>query len=172
LLRDGSRAAFAWLRRRRNSLLPAEALNLSRDKPEAESMITRVCALLLVGLLGGCAGTGGSMTFTDDRGVSGQPFPTNYRTELLAFFRTYLTNPVGVRGAAMAEPVQRTVGGRLRYVSCVRFTPRQSNGSDGAPREVAVVHVDARVDSVMEDSQEACAGLAYAPFPELEKLSR
>ena len=136
-------------------------------------MIKRVFTLLLFALaLGGCAGGGSSMTFTDDRGVSGQPFPANYRTELVAFFHTYLTNPVGVRGAAMAEPVQRNVGGRLGYVSCVRFTPRQSNGSEAAPREVAVVHVDARVDRVLEESQEACAGLAYAPFPELEKMSR
>ena len=54
-----------------------------------------------------------------------QPFPDNYRAELLAFMKTYLNNPVGVHDGAMAEPVQRTVGGRVRYVSCLRFTPRE-----------------------------------------------
>jgi hypothetical protein len=133
----------------------------------------RILLLLVAASLGGCAGgEGGSMTFTDDRGVSSQPFPGNYKTELLAFFRTYLTNPVGVRDAAMAEPAQRNVGGRLRYVSCVRYTPRDSSGRTGEPQERAVVHVDARLDRVLEESRETCAGAVYAPFPELEKMSR
>ena len=70
-----------------------------------------------------------SISFTDDRGVSDQPYPNNYRTEILAFMRTYLNNPVGVREAAMAEPVQRTVGGRLRYVSCLRYAAREADGT-------------------------------------------
>ena len=48
-----------------------------------------------------------------------QPFPANYKPEMLAFFKTYLNNPVGVREAVIAEPVQRTVNGRARYVSCL-----------------------------------------------------
>ena len=91
----------------------------------------RAAILLLPVVLAACAGSddGRSITFTDDRGVAEQPYPNNYRAELLAFMRTYLNNPVGVHDAAMAEPVQRTVGGRLRYVSCLRFTPRESDGS-------------------------------------------
>jgi hypothetical protein len=135
---------------------------------------TRFAFLGLCLALAGCGGgRDGSMTFTDDRGTGNQPFPANARTELLAFFKTYLTNPVGVREAALAEPVQRTVGGRLRYVSCVRYTARNSDGRLGAPQQLAIVHVDARLDRVLEeDSAEACAGVAYAPFPELEKLTR
>ncbi len=132
-----------------------------------------IVLLLLAAWLGGCAGGGGgSMTFTDDRGVGEQPFPVNYRTELLAFFRNYMTNPAGIRDATMAEPVQRNVNGRQRYVSCVRYSQKQSDGSYGEPRERAVVHVDARLDRMVEDSREVCAGVTYAPFPELEKLSR
>ncbi len=112
------------------------------------------------------------MTFTDDRGVAGQPFPSNYKVELLAFFRNYLTNPVGVKDAAMAEPMQRNVDGRLRYVSCVRYTAKNSDGVYGPPRERAVVHVDARLDRVLEDSSEVCAGAVYAPFPDLQTLTR
>ncbi|KIZ42924.1 MULTISPECIES: hypothetical protein [Rhodopseudomonas] len=134
-------------------------------------MLTRATTLALVALtLGGCGG--GLMSSADDRGGSGQPFPSQYRSQIVAFLHTYLTNPVGVRDATMAEPVQRSVDGRQLYISCLRFTPRRSNGSYGPARELAVVHVDARVDRVMEEAGEACAGLTYAPFPELEKMSR
>jgi hypothetical protein len=130
--------------------------------------------LLLTVALAACAGSdeGRSITFTDDRGVSNQPFPNSYRAEILAFMRTYLNDPAGVRDAVMAEPVQRTVGGRLRYVSCLRFTTRESDGSYREPRERAVLYVDGRLDRVIENAGEPCAGAAYAPFPELEKMSR
>ncbi len=130
--------------------------------------------LLLPILLAACASSDESkpITFTDDRGVSDQPFPQDYRAEILAFMRTYLNNPVGVHDAAMAAPVQRTLGRRLRYVSCLRFTPRESDGSYGQPRERAIVYVDGRLDRVVENAGEPCAGATYAPFPELEKMTR
>ena len=130
--------------------------------------------LLLPISLAACAGSddGRSITYTDDRGVANQPYPSNYRTELLAFMRTYLNDPRGVHDAAMAEPVQRIVSGRLRYVSCLRFTPRESDGSYHEPRERAVLYVDSRLDRVAENASETCAGAAYAPFPELEKMTR
>ena len=81
-------------------------------------------------LLAACAGEGpASMTFTDDRGIASQPYPANYKPELLAFMKTYLNNPVGVKEAAIAEPVQRTVGGRLRYVVCLRYNAKDSDGN-------------------------------------------
>jgi hypothetical protein len=130
--------------------------------------------LLLPVALAACASSDESkpITFTDDRGVSDQPYPNNYRTEILSFMRTYLNNPAGVHDAAMAEPVQRTVGGRLRYVSCLRFSPRESDGSYRPPRERAVVYVDGRLDRLAENPGEPCAGAVYAPFPELEKMTR
>ena len=134
----------------------------------------RAAILLLPVVLAACAGSddGRSITFTDDRGVAEQPYPKNYRAELLAFMRTYLNNPVDVHDAAMAEPVQRTVGGRLRYVSCLRFTPRESDGSYRDPRERAIVYVDGRLDHIVDKSGDLCAGAVYAAFPELEKLTR
>ena len=130
--------------------------------------------MLLSIALAACAGSGdgGSVSYTDDRGIANQPFPINYRAELLAFMKTYLNNPVGVRDAVMAEPVQRTVGGRLRYVSCVRFSPRDTDGSYLEARERAILYVDGRLDRIVEKAGELCAGAAYAPFPELEKLTR
>jgi hypothetical protein len=130
--------------------------------------------LLLPVALAACASSdeGRSITYTDDRGVSNQPFPNSYRTEILAFMKTYLNNPAGVREAVMAEPVQRTVGGRLRYVSCLRFASRETDGSWREPRERAVLFVDGRLDRVIENAGEPCAGATYVPFPELEKMSR
>ena len=132
-------------------------------------------AILLLPLaLAACASSddGKSITYTDDRGVANQPYPANYRAEILAFMKTYLNNPVGVRDPAMAEPVQRTVGGRLRYVSCLRFAARDSAGSYQEPRERAVLFVDGRLDRVLENPGEPCAGAVYAPFPALGKMVR
>jgi len=134
----------------------------------------RAAILLLPIALAACAGSddGRSITYTDDRGVANQPYPDHYRAELLAFMKTYLNNPVGVHDAAMAEPVQRTVGGRLRFVTCLRFTPRESDGSYRELRERAVLYVDGRLDRVIENASDTCAGAVYAPFPELEKMTR
>jgi hypothetical protein len=135
---------------------------------------SRAAILLLPIALAACASSdeSKSITFTDDRGVTNQPFPNNYRAEILAFMKTYLNNPVGVRDAVMAEPVQRTIGGRLRYVTCLRYTAREADGSYREARERAVLFVDSRLDRVIENASEPCAGLAYAPFPDLEKLTR
>ena len=72
----------------------------------------------------------------------------------------------------MAEPVQRTVGGRLRYVSCLRFAARESDGSYRSPRERAAVFVDGRFDRLIEEAGELCAGSTYVAFPELASLTR
>ena len=138
--------------------------------------ITAKCvAILLLGsALAACAGgEDRDAAFNiDSGGNANQPFPDNYRPELLAFMRTYLNNPVGIHGAVMAEPVQRTVGGRMRYVSCLRFAPRESDGGYREPRERAILYVNGRLDRVAENAGELCAGAVYAPFPELEKLTR
>lgn len=135
----------------------------------------RIVALLLLPIaLAACAGSDEvkSITYTDDRGVANQPFPNNYKSEILSFMKTYLNNPVGVRDAAMAEPVQRVVGGRLRYVSCLRYSARESDGNYREPRERAILYVDGRLDRIIENASEPCAGAVYAAFPDLEKMVR
>ena len=138
--------------------------------------ITAKCAaiLLLPVVLSACAGMDDrEAIITIDRGNdANQPYPGNYRPELLAFMKTYLNNPVGVHDASMAEPVQRTVGGRVRYISCLRFTPRESDGSYREPRERAILFVNGRLDRMIEKAGEVCAGAVYAPFPDLEKMTR
>jgi len=111
-------------------------------------------------------------SFIADSNDAIQPFPSNYRAELVAFMHTYLNNPVGVHEAVVAEPVQRTIGGRVRYVACLRFAERQSDGSYREPRERAVVFVGGRLDRMAQNTGEACAGAVYAAFPDLEKMTR
>jgi hypothetical protein len=131
-------------------------------------------AILLPLLLAGCLTSeeGRGLSFTDDRGVADQPFPKNYRGEVLAFMKTYLNNPVGLQETAMAEPIQRTVGGRLRYVSCLRYSARDTDGQYAPTREMAIVYVDGRLDRTVENPKELCAAATYAPFPELALLTR
>ena len=131
-------------------------------------------AILLLPLtLGACLDSDDtrSMSFVESANAN-QPFPANYKPEILAFFRTYLNNPVGVHEAVIAEPVQRTVGGRVRYVSCLRFAERQPDGTYREPRERAVLFVDGRLERIIPNAGEECAGAAYAAFPDLEKLTR
>ena len=81
-----------------------------------------------------------------------QPFPDNFRGDMLALMRSYLNNPVGVRDASMAEPAQREVGGRQFYVSCLHFTPRETDGTYKVMRERAVIFVNGRADRVIFSS--------------------
>ena len=90
---------------------------------------------------------------------SNQAFPANHRAEVLAFMKAYLNNPVGVREAVMAEPTQRTVNGRARYVGCLRFAERQADGTYRDPRERAILFVNGRLDRVLQESSEVCAGV-------------
>jgi hypothetical protein len=130
--------------------------------------------IALAACAGGFPGSddGKSMSYTADRNGTNQPFPNNYRAELLAFMKTYLNNPVGVHEAVVAEPVQRIISGHVRYVSCLRFAPRESDGSYREPRERAILFVDGRLDRMAENAGELCAGALYAPFPDMEKMTR
>jgi hypothetical protein len=124
--------------------------------------------------LAACFGSDGDRPSLMEGGQAGgpQPFPDNFRTDALALMRAYLNNPVGVRDASMADPVQREIGGRQFYISCLHFTPRETDGSYKAMRERAIVYVNGRADRVIDRANEICAGAVYAPFPELVKMTR
>ncbi|MGX4771058.1 hypothetical protein ACWAUC_14805 [Bradyrhizobium guangdongense] len=134
----------------------------------------RAAVLVLPLMLAACFGSDGDRPSLMEGTQAGgpQPFPDNFRGDTLALMHTYLNNPVGVRDAGMADPVLREVGGRQFYVSCLRYTPRESDGSYKTMRERAVVFVNGRGDRVVDRASELCAGAVYAPFPELEKMTR
>lgn len=134
----------------------------------------RVAILMLPIALAACTSGGEERSFSlfDKKPDTPQSFPADYRAELLGFMKTYLNNPVGVRDAAMAEPVMRDVNGKMRYISCLRYSARESDGSYREPRERAVLFVNGRLDRMIEKSGDLCTGAALSPFPEMEKMTR
>lgn len=134
--------------------------------------------LPLLLLLGGCFGTGSDEAVVFSRSRYGetaaQPFPANYKGELLAFMRTYLNDPTNVREAQISEPVQRDVAGGRRYYLCVRYDARDSSGQYTGLKERAAFYLDGRFDRLVERAQSFCPAPAqsYAAFPELERLTR
>ena len=106
--------------------------------------------------------------------VSGEPNvpPVNYKPELLAYLRTYLNDPTGVRDAYITEPSLMAVGGTQRYVSCLRFNAKNSVGKYEGSKDRVVAFLAGRFDTVALARDEQCKTANWQPFPELEKLRR
>jgi hypothetical protein len=98
--------------------------------------------------------------------------PQNWRADSLAFLRSWLNDPVGIRDAAIAEPELKSIGGTQRYVVCVRFNARKSGGGYEGVKDRQIVFLAGRLDTMIEARKDACATARYQPFPELEKLPR
>ena len=47
-----------------------------------------------------------------------------------------------------------------------------TDGNYRPARERGVLFVDGRLDRILDNAAEACAGASYAAFPELEKMTR
>jgi hypothetical protein len=102
-------------------------------------------------------------------------YPKDYKNDLLAFLRTYLNHPEHVRDAAVAPPQLKKAGPGDRYVACVRYNARKSDGHYAGSKDGAAIYVSGRLDSFIDQKQrvkELCNGAAFAPFPALEKLTR
>ncbi len=106
--------------------------------------------------------------------MSGEPNvpPANYKTEILAYLRTYLNDPTGVREAFITEPALMTVGGTQRYVSCLRFNAKNSVGKYEGSRDRMVAFLSGRLDTLALARGDQCKDATWQPFPELEKLRR
>jgi hypothetical protein len=155
-------------------------------------------ALVLAGLcLAGCTASnlGPTQTELRARWDAQNVVPQNYKSDLLAYFRTYLNNPEGVRGAAVSAPFLKEVGPGERYVVCVRFNARDTRGKYMGAKEAAAVFVAGKLDRFAELARahgeataeqlaaeaaaespraprELCKDASFSPFPELEALRR
>ena len=111
---------------------------------------------------------------TDEAGEGVNAYPTNYKTDILAAMRVYLSDPTAIRDASISEPVLKpaSLTTPSRYMLCLRFNPKKTATVYEGMREVAAVFVAGRFDQFIETPKELCAGVTYAAFPELEKLSR
>ena len=133
----------------------------------------RHVGLIIIALaLSACAG---GQHKTDENGGEGvNAYPTNYKTDILAAMHVYLNDPTAIRDASISEPVLKPASLTMpsRYMLCLRFNPKKTATVYEGMREVAAVFVAGRFDQFIETPKDLCAGVTYAPFPELEKLSR
>jgi hypothetical protein len=118
------------------------------------------------------AGCGGGASVQSSATGSTNTEPTTYKEDVLAFLRTYLNDPTGVREAEISQPALKSVAGRTRYVACLRFNAKKSNGEYAGTKERLVLFLSGRLDTVHETAGDQCKGAIYEPFPELERLSR
>ena len=100
------------------------------------------------------------------------PPAATYRTDIVAFMRTYLNDPSGVRDAFVSEPALRTLENADRYTVCLRYTARKGGGQYAPSKDSLVLFRDGRLDRVVDNAREPCKDAAYQPFHELEQLSR
>jgi len=126
--------------------------------------------------LGGCATeTGPSASELKARWDAENVYPQGYRQDLLAFLRTYLNDPSHVRSASVSQPQLKYIGPGDRYVACVRYNARNSDGKYVGSKDGAAIYVAGRLDRFIDtskDVRELCKEVAFLPFPELERLTR
>ena len=135
----------------------------------------RFLALLALLMLGCCStDTGPSQAELRARWEAQNVVPQNYKQDLLAFLRTYLNDPTHIRAASVSQPQLKTVGPGERYVACVRYNARDSDGKYAGSKDGAAIYVAGKLDRFLDgkQGQPYCKDAAYAPFPELERLTR
>lgn len=121
--------------------------------------------------LAGCGGGSGLSGPETAGGAAVNKFPDNYRAEIIAYQRSFLNDPTGIRGAGITQPAVKTVGSTERYVVCVRFDAKGPTGAYTGARDHLVIFLAGKLDQ-MGPAREACKDAAYEPFPELERLRR
>jgi hypothetical protein len=136
----------------------------------------RWLALLAVLMVGGCAApeVGVSPAELKAQWEAQNVFPQSYKTDLLAFLRTYLNDPTHVRSASVSQPTLKPIGPGERYIACARYNARV-DGKYAGSKVGAAIYVAGKLDRFLDgpkDVQELCKDAVYAPFPELEKLTR
>jgi hypothetical protein len=115
--------------------------------------------------------------------------PTNHRADIVAYMRNYLNDPTGVRNASVSQPVVKDLPTGARYIACLRYDARKTGGQYAGLKTALVVFVSGKLDRVIEplpgrdprdgeevrqsaEVREACKDAAYAPFPELQAMTR
>jgi hypothetical protein len=136
----------------------------------------RWVALFAAVLVGGCATeVGPSPAELKAQWEAQNVFPQNYKNDLIAFLRTYINDPSHIRGAAVSQPQLKNVGPGERYVACVRYNARKDGGQYAGSKDGAAIYVSGKLDRFLDGPREVqafCKDAVYAPFLELEKVTR
>ncbi len=98
-------------------------------------------------------------------------YPDNYRGEILAYQRTYLNDPTGIRSASISQPAIRKIGNLDRYAVCVRFNAKGASGAYTGVRDYLAIFLAGKLDQ-MGPTAEQCKTATYEPFLDLERLRR
>ena len=121
--------------------------------------------------LGGCSGSGPDLTsYYKPKPTGENVFPADYKLELASFLRSYINNPRQVRDAYIATPVLRPVGGQPRYVTCVRYNPRNFENKYEGKTEKLAIFIDGKMNQFVDSDPQICASLAYQRYPEIENM--
>ena len=146
---------------------------MRRARMRALALLMAVSAAVA---LGGCATeTGPSASELKARWDAENVYPQSYRQDLLAFLRTYLNDPSHVRSASVSQPQLKYIGPGDRYVACVRYNARNSDGKYVGSKDGAAIYVAGKLDRFLDtpkDVREICKEVSFVPFPELERLTR
>jgi hypothetical protein len=121
-------------------------------------------------LLAAAAALAACSNATKQVAVDPNLYPSDYQQELLQTLRTSLDVPTNVRDAAISEPVLRAAGQDRRYSVCVRANSRDISGSYTGVKEHIGWFWGGHLNQLVEANPGQCAGAAYRPWPELEKL--
>lgn len=136
----------------------------------------RWLALMAVLLSAGCAtDVGPTPAELKARWDAQNVVPQSYKSDILAFMRTYLNDPEHVRGAMVSQPVLKPVGAGDRYITCLRYRERRDGGVYRAAKDGVATFVSGKLDRYFDSPEEVkalCKDVALDPFPELEKLKR
>jgi hypothetical protein len=139
-------------------------------------LLTLFVVLATAMVLGGCATeVGPSASELKARWDAENIYPQGYRRDLLALLRTYLNDPAQIRGAAVSQPQLKFIGPGDRYVACVRYNARDTQGKYQGAKEGAAIYVAGKLDRFLDtpkNVRELCKEAALTPFPELERLAR
>ena len=131
-----------------------------RVRPVGMNFRAGLAVALTAAALAGCSGFGKKH---DVVAVDPNAYPANYRTEIVAFLRQSLANRSDFRGAMIAPPALKPVGGsEPHYVVCVQFNPRSQ-----IKLKVAVF-LDGRLSQFVDAAPEQCSDAVFAPFKELD----
>jgi hypothetical protein len=136
-------------------------------------------------VLANCAGSGSRR---EEREARLNAAPENYKADILAALHTYVADPTNIRDASISAPAIKPVaGGQNRYVVCVRFNAKNSDGRYTGSREVMAIFVSGRFDQFVDQLtltnqaqseaaatliKDTCGPVEYTRFPELETLKR
>lgn len=129
---------------------------------------------VLAAALGGCTASSlSNLSFSkepDTPPVNPTLFPAKYRPEIADFMRTYLNNPTKVKDAFVGEPAIKPFGGTPKYITCVRYNPRDNKNQYEGSQSNLVVFLDGRINQFLPGDPAMCAGLNYQRYPEIESM--